>query len=73
MAVICKYLSLLYFLTLSAYKNHIEHDSQISQQNVDYTKVDQFFIPSFINDDVGRKIITPSKKISCQMLDKYKG
>ena len=35
--------------------------SKTFKQNVDYTKVDQFSTPTFVNDNVSRKIVTSSK------------
>ena len=38
--------------------------NKIFKQNMDYAKVDQFSTPSFKNDDVSRKIMMSSEKVS---------
>ena len=64
----CNYLEItnmgLIFLCIQNAKSSVKTIlSKIFEQNVDYTKVDQFSTPSFKNGDIGRKIKTPSKKI----------
>ena len=57
----CKFSIKSIFLCIQHAKSSIKTiSSKIFEQNVDYTKVDQFSTRDFRNNNVSRKIITPS-------------